>query len=220
MRGSWASVRRNPGLDQKYLYDTVHGWLPNQDLIPETGSNWTAGIDINLSQNLTGQFTYFGSSLDDRLGIVQGQWQNIGLVDTNGFEAGLRWNVAPNWSTFFNYTYTDAKIKTGTEAGLQLGLIPYSNLQAGIGYAKDGWQANLYANYSSGARRAFFTNPNDKNTDFSPSYLNLDLSARVPINQSLGVTLYLENVLGEQYERVNRIYSPGLTFRLGLTSNI
>ncbi|WP_414620286.1 TonB-dependent receptor plug domain-containing protein [Calothrix sp. CCY 0018] len=220
VRGSWSSVQRNPGLDQKYLYDTVHGWLPNSDLKPETGSNWTAGIDINLASNLTGQFTYFGSSLDDRLGIVQGQWQNIGLVDTNGFEAALRWNVARNWSTFLNYTYTDAKIKTGTESGLQLGLIPYSNLQAGFGYAKDGWQANFYANYSSGARRAFFTNPNDKNTDFSSSYINLDLSARVPINQSLGLTFYFENLLGEQYERVNRIYSPGFTFRLGLSSNI
>ncbi|WP_228059541.1 TonB-dependent receptor plug domain-containing protein [Plectonema radiosum] len=220
VRGSLSSVQRNPGLDQKYLYDTVHGWLPNSDLKPETGSNWTAGVDVNLSSNLTGQFTYFGSSLNDRLGIIQGQWQNVGLVDTNGFEAALRWNVTPNWSTFFNYTYTDAKIKTGAETGLQLGLIPYSNLQAGIGYGKDGWQANLYGTYYSGARRALFTAPGDKNTDFSPSYFNLDFSARIPINQNLGFTFYLENLLGEQYERVNRIYSPGLTWRVGLSSSI
>jgi outer membrane cobalamin receptor len=220
LRGSWASVQRNPGLDQKYVYDTVHGWLPNRDLKPETGSSWTAGIDISLSQNLTGQFTYFGSSLDGRLGVVQGKWQNIGLVDTNGFEAALRWKMARNWSTFFNYTYTDAKIQTGAESGLQLGLIPYSNLQTGIGYEKNGWQANLYATYYSGARRAFFTNPGEKTTDFSASYLNLDFSARVPVNQKLGLTFYLENLLGEQYERVNRIYSPGLTFRIGLSSSI
>jgi outer membrane cobalamin receptor len=220
VRGSWASVQRNPGLDQKYFYDTVHGWLPNSDLKPETGSSWTAGVDVSLSQNLTGQFTYFGSSLDDRLGVVQGKWQNVGLVDTNGFEAALRWKMARNWSTFFNYTYTDAKIKTGIESGLQLGLIPYSNLQTGIGYEKDGWQANFYATYYSGARRAFFTNPGDKTTDFSPSYLNLDFSARVPVGQKLGLTFYFENLLGEQYERVNRIYSPGLTFRVGLSSSI
>ncbi|MEA5574466.1 TonB-dependent receptor [Calothrix sp. UHCC 0171] len=220
LRGSWTSVQRNPGLDQKYVYDTVHGWLPNIDLKPETGSSWTAGVDVSLSQNLTGQFTYFGSNLDNRLGIVQGKWQNIGLVDTNGFEAALRWKIARNWSTFFNYTYTDAKIKTGVESGLQLGLIPYSNLQTGIGYEKNGWQANFYATYYSGARRSLFNNPSDKTTDFSPSYLNLDLSARVPINKTLGLTFYLENLLGEQYERVNRIYSPGFTFRVGLTSNI
>jgi outer membrane cobalamin receptor len=220
VRGSWASGQRNPGLDQLYLYDTVHGWLSNPDLKPETGSSWTGGVDVNFSQNLTGQFTYFGSSLDNRLGIIQGKWQNIGLVDTNGFEAALRWRLANNWSTFFNYTYTDAQIKTGTERGLQLGLIPYSNLQAGIGYEKDGWQANLYATYNSGARRALFLNPGDRNTDFSPSYVNFDLSGRIPLNRGLGLTFYLENLLGEQYERVNRIYSPGLTFRVGLSSGI
>ncbi|AFY50490.1 outer membrane cobalamin receptor protein [Nostoc sp. PCC 7524] len=220
VRGSWASGQRNPGLDQLYLYDTVHGWLSNPDLKPETGSSWTGGVDVNFSQNLTGQFTYFGSSLDNRLGIIQGQWQNIGLVDTNGFEAALRWRLASNWSTFFNYTYTDAQIKTGTERGLQLGLIPYSNLQAGIGYEKDGWQANLYATYNSGARRALFLNPSDRNTDFSPSYVNFDLSGRIPLNRGLGLTFYLENLLGEQYERVNRIYSPGFTFRVGLSSGI
>jgi outer membrane cobalamin receptor len=220
VRGSWADGQRNPGLDQLYLYDTVHGWLPNPDLKPETGSSWTAGVDVNLSQNLTGQFTYFGSSLDNRLGIIQGKWQNIGLVDTNGFEAALRWKFARNWSTFFNYTYTDAKIKTGTEAGLQLGLIPYSSLQAGIGYEQNGWQANLYTTYNSGARRSLFTKPGDKTTDFAPSYLNLDFSGRIPLTQNLGVTFYLENLLGEQYERVNRIYSPGFTFRVGLSSSI
>ncbi|AUT00371.1 TonB-dependent receptor [Nostoc sp. CENA543] len=220
LRGSWTGGQRNPGLDQLYLYDTVHGWLSNPDLEPETGSSWTAGVDVNFSEDLSGQFTYFGSSLDNRLGIIQGQWQNIGLVDTNGFEAALRWRMTKNWSTFFNYTYTDAQIKTGTERGLQLGLIPYSNLQAGIGYQKNGWQANLYANYNSGSRRALFNNPGDKNTDFSPSYVNFDLSGRIPLTQGLGLTFYLENLLGEQYERVNRIYSPGFTFRVGLSSGI
>ncbi|MBD2363378.1 TonB-dependent receptor [Anabaena minutissima FACHB-250] len=220
VRGSWAGGQRNPGLDQLYLYDTVHGWLSNPDLKPEIGSSWTAGLDVNFTQDLTGQFTYFGSSLDNRLGIIQGQWQNIGLVDTNGLEAALRWRFTRNWSTFVNYTYTDAQIKTGTERGLQLGLIPYSNLQAGIGYQQNGWQANLYATYNSGARRALFNNPNDKNTDFAPSYVNFDLSGRIPLSKGLGLTFYLENLLGEQYERVNRIYSPGFTFRVGLSSSI
>ncbi|MGM3309386.1 TonB-dependent receptor plug domain-containing protein [Anabaena sp. WFMT] len=222
VRGSWAGAQRNPGLDQLYVYDTVHGWDPNPDLKPETGSTWTAGVDINLSSNLLAQFTYFGSSLDNRLGVISGRWENIGLVDTNGLEAALQLKIAREWSTFVNYTYTDAQIKTGTDKGLQLGLIPYSLLQTGIGYQKDGWQANLYLTYNSGTRRSVFTNTaaGDKNTDFSPSFVNLDLSGRIPVSKNLGVTVYLENLLGEQYERVNRIYSPGFTFRLGLTANI
>ncbi|MBW4686435.1 MAG: TonB-dependent receptor [Komarekiella atlantica HA4396-MV6] len=220
VRGSWAGGQRNPGLDQLYVYDTVHGWEPNPDLEPENGSSWTAGIDVNFSDNLIGQFTYFGSSIGDRLGVIAGRWENIGLVDTNGLEAALQFKIASNWSTFLNYTYTDAQIKSGTEKGLQLGLIPYSVLQTGVGYQNAGWQANLYVTYNSGARRAFFTNPGDRSTDFAPSFLNLDFSGRIPITSTLGLTVYLENLLGEQYERVNRIYSPGFTFRVGLSSNL
>ncbi|MBW4563411.1 MAG: TonB-dependent receptor [Mojavia pulchra JT2-VF2] len=220
VRGSWTGGQRNPGLDQLYVYDTVHGWEPNPDLQPETGSSWTAGIDINFSENLTGQFTYFGSSLSNRLGVIAARWTNIGLVDTNGLEAALRLQIASGWSTFVNYTYTDAQIKSGTESGLQLGLIPYSVAQAGIGYQNAGWQANLYVTYNSGSRRATFTRPGDKITDFTPSFFNLDFSARVPVTRNLGLLVYLENLLDEQYERVNRTYSPGFTFRLGLTAEL
>lgn len=219
VRGSWAGAQRNPGLDQLYVYDTVHGWAPNPDLRPETGSTWSAGIDVNFSQNLIGQFTYFGSSIGDRLGVIAGKWANIGLVDTNGLEAALQLKIATGWSTFLNYTYTDSQIKTGTEKGLQLGLIPYSVLQTGVGYENSGWQANLYVTYNSGARRSIFANSNDKPTDFAPSFVNLDLSGRIPLTSNLGLTVYLENLLDEQYERVNRIYSPGFTFRLGLNAN-
>ncbi|MFN6535303.1 MAG: TonB-dependent receptor plug domain-containing protein [Nostoc sp. EkiNYC01] len=220
VRGSWAGGQRNPGLDQLYVYDTVHGWEPNPNLEPEVGSTWTAGVDVKFSNNLIGQFTYFGSSISDRLGVIAGRWENIGLVDTNGLEAAFQLKIASGWSTFLNYTYTDAQIKTGSERGLQLGLIPYSVLQTGIGYQNAGWQANLYITYNSGARRSIFNNPGDRITDFAPSFVNLDLTGRIPLTSNLGLTVYLENLLGEQYERVNRIYSPGFTFRVGLSSSL
>ncbi len=218
VRGSWASVQRNPGLDQLYVYDTVHNWLPNPDLEPEKGSSWTAGIDVAFSPSLTGQFTYFGSSLRDRLGTQAGRWVNIGLVNTNGVETALRWQITPEWSTFLNYTYTDAQIETGAEKGLQLAMVPYSVGQLGIGYQSQGWQVNLFASYHSGARRAFFTRPDESTTDFTPSWLNLDLSARIPVTRNIGLTVYLENLADRHYEKANRIYHPGLTFRIGLQS--
>jgi len=77
----------------------------------------------------------------------------------------------------------------------------------------------LYGSYFGGARRAFFNNPGESTTDFSPSFLNLDLAARVPLYRNIGLTLYLENLADVQYEKSNRIYHPGLTFRVGLSSN-
>ncbi len=219
LRGSWASVQRNPGIDQLYVYDTVHNWLPNPDLEPETGSSWTAGMDVKVTENLTTQLTYFGSSLSDRLGIQDGRWTNIGLVNTNGLEAALRWQISPEWSTLLNYTYTNAQIETGPEKGLQLGLIPYSVGQLGIGYQSGGWQVNLFASYYSGSRRAFFNNPGENSTDFSPSWLSLDVGARIPITRNLGLTVFIENLADRTYEKANRIYQPGLTYRIGISSN-
>jgi vitamin B12 transporter len=219
LRGSWVSVHRDPGLDQLYVFDTVHNWLPNPDLDPETGSSWTAGMDVAFASNLVGQFTYFGSRLNDRLSVRNGRWENIGLVNTNGVEVALQWKISSQWSTFLNYTYTDAKIQTGPERGLQLGLIPFSVASFGIGYESNGWQVNLYARYFSGARRALFTSPGDSIEDFSPSWLNLDLSLRIPLVRGIGLTVFLENLTDQTYEKANRIYQPGLTVRVGLQSN-
>jgi vitamin B12 transporter len=223
-RNSFAVLQRNPGLDQLYVYDTVHGWLPNSNLVPERGVAWTAGLDVNVTESLLAQLTYFGSSFSDRLGIIAGQWQNIGQVNTNGLEAALKWKITSEFSSFLNYTYTDAKIassKTASEIGLQLATVPYSVGKLGISYDSNGWQANLFFNYSSGSRRAVFNNAavGQTATDFSPAYLSLDLNAKAPLSKNLALTLNLENLTDNSYEKTNRIYQPGLTYRIGLQAS-
>lgn len=218
LRGSWVSVRRFPGLDQLYLFDTVHNWLPNPNLKPEIGAAWTAGVDIRLAPTVSAQLTYFGNSLEDRISVVAGHWANVGLVNTNGFEAAARWNITPQFSALANYTYTDARIATGSDRGLQLSTIPFSVAQIGFGYDWNGWQVNLYANYNSGSRRALFAEAGVNPREFSPSWLNLDLNARVPLTANLGLLIYLENLADVSYEKVNRIYQPGLTFRVGVSA--
>ncbi len=140
-------------------------------------------------------------------------------MTTNGLEVALRYQIAPEWTGFLNYTYTDARILNGPEAGLQLGLIPYSVAQAGVGYENGGWQLNLIALYSSGSRRALFQNPNIGNTDFSPAWASVDIRARVPLTENVALTAFLENLADVQYERANRIFAPGLTYRVGLQSS-
>jgi vitamin B12 transporter len=226
LRGSWVSVKRLPGLDQQFAYDTVHNWFPNENLNAERGSSWTAGVDLNRGGAFSGQLTYFGSTLRDRIAIqpsplngrTVSQWQNIGKVNTNGLELALQYQLSPQWRTFFNYTYTDARIATGADRGWQLSQIPFSVGQLGLGYSNQGWQVNLYTNYFSGARRTFFLSPTNNAREFSPSWLNVDLNLRVPVSRGLGLMVYLENLGGKSYEKVNRIYQPGTTFRIGLSS--
>jgi vitamin B12 transporter len=224
LRASVAGAQRNPGLDQLYLFDTVHGWFPNPNLKPETGTTWTAGVDLAFSPTSIGTINYFGSNLDNRIATqaispTVTQWSNIGQVATNGLEIGFKQQLTPQWSAFTNYTYTDAKIQSGVERGSQLSFVPFSVAQLGVGYANQGWEVNLMTNYNSGTRRAFFTNPGQTSNNFVPSFLNLDLGARIPVNENIGVNLYVENLADVQYERVNRIYSPGRTFRAGVSAN-
>jgi len=196
-RNSLAVLQRNPGLDQLYVPDSIHRWLPNPNLVPEKGVAYTAGFDLNLSKSFVAQLTYFGSSLSDRLGIIAGRWENVGQVSTNGIEAALKLQITPEFSSFFNYTYTDAKVtssRTASEVGLQL-------------------------NYYSGSRRALFAAPGVNPAEFSPAYLSLDFNAKVPLYKDLSLTLSLENLTDQSYEKTNRIYQPGLTYRIGLQAS-
>jgi vitamin B12 transporter len=215
LRGSFSSLKRIPGLDQLYVYDTVHGWLPNPNLNPETGYNWSLGADFNI-RNFSSAVTLFGSDIKDRMGIQAGRWENIGRVGTTGLETSVNWKIDPKWNAFANYTYTNAKIQDGPEKGLQLSTLPYSVGKLGVGYSSNGWQANLYGNYYSGARRALFVNSGESNRDFSAPWFSVDISLRAPIARQLGLSIFLENLFDKSYEKVNRIYQPGLTYRVGL----
>ena len=223
-RNSFAVLQRNPGLDQLFVFDTVHNWQANPNLIPERGVAYTAGFDLSVTDAVVAQLTYFGSSLSDRIGIIAGRWENVGQVNTNGVEAGIKWKISPEFSSFVNYTYTDAKItssRTTSEVGLQLATVPYSVGKLGVSYDSNGWQANLFFNYYSGSRRAIFAQgtAGQRATDFSPAYLSLDFSAKVPLYKNVALTVNLENLTDNSYEKTNRIYQPGLTYRIGLQAS-
>jgi vitamin B12 transporter len=221
-RNSFAVLQRNPGLDQLYVPDSIHRWLPNPNLVPEKGVAYTAGFDFNLSKSFVAQLTYFGSSLSDRLGIIAGRWENVGQVSTNGIEAALKLQITPEFSSFFNYTYTDAKVtssRTASEVGLQLATVPYSVAKLGVNYNSNGYQANLFFNYYSGSRRALFAAPGVNPAEFSPAYLSLDFNAKVPLYKDLSLNLSLENLTDQSYEKTNRIFQPGLTYRIGLQAS-
>ncbi len=227
LHASATGAQKNPGLDQLYTFDTARNRLPNSNLKPETGAAWNTGLDLALSDSSVAKISYFGSSIDDRIAtqpITQSttQWSNVGKVDTHGLEISFKQKLSPQLSAFANYTYTDTKIQSGPDRGLQLGLVPYSVAQAGIGYVNQGWELNLLTNYNAGIRRVFLSRVDEGQTNFTeavPAFFNLDISGRIPLSANTSLNLYIENLADVQYERINRIYSPGLTFRAGVSTN-
>ncbi|MFN9019206.1 MAG: hypothetical protein ACK5XC_10195, partial [Pseudanabaena sp.] len=55
--------------------------------------------------------------------------------------------------------------------------------------------------------------------EFSPAYLSLDFNAKVPLYKDLSLNLSLENLTDQSYEKTNRIFQPGLTYRIGLQAS-
>ena len=45
------------------------------------------------------------------------------------------------------------------------------------------------------------------------------MGARITIGENVGLNLFIENLADVQYEKVNRIYSPGRTYRVGVSAN-
>ncbi|WP_164929192.1 TonB-dependent receptor plug domain-containing protein [Gloeobacter violaceus] len=219
LRASYASVQRNPGPDFLFLPDAAEGFLPNPDLKPERGSVYNAGFDLRFADNLRGEVTYFGSLIQDRIGNgplpadpTLTQRTNIGAVGTNGVEAGIKWQIDPQWSSYLSYTYTKIKIEEGRSLGL-LRFLPESVGQVGVGYDNQGLQVNVFVNYNSGAART------NALTSYTTPFATIDLRAAIPINRALALTVYLANLADVQYERVNTFYSPGLTYRVGLQTS-
>ena len=172
-------------------------------------------VYIRLAYTRRTFFTQISTFQTPSKGRTVSQWQNIGQVNTNGLEFALQYKITPEWRTFLNYTYTNARIESGAKKGLQLTQIPFGVAQFGVGYDRSGWQANLLANYYSGSRRSFFLNSTDSLLSYSPSWLNIDLNARIPLTPQIGLTAYLQNLFGGTYEKTNRIYEPATTFRIG-----
>jgi len=58
------------------------GFLLQRDRLDHNGLNvgstWSPRLNVNFLENMIGQFTYFGSSIGDRLGVIAGKWENIG----------------------------------------------------------------------------------------------------------------------------------------------
>lgn len=48
---------------------------------------------------------------------------------------------------------------------------------------------------------------------------SLDFNGRVPLGKNVSLTLNLENLGDNTYEKTNRIYQPGLTYRIGLQAS-
>lgn len=57
----------------------------------------------------------------------QGVYELVGELRSQGLELGFNGNITPRWAVFGGYTYLDAKIRSGDEAGRRFANVPEHN---------------------------------------------------------------------------------------------
>lgn len=155
----------------------------------ETAKNKELGLRY-VGGNIVASAVYFDNEFDNRLEFfgnqlagnipdyligTAGRYDNVGGIETNGFELALAMELTGNWSVYGSYTYTDASyIGTGLGAAADaaLGLVP--------GNSVVGTPENMYVvsvdwfrgNYSAGLSTKFVDDRfiNRANTTMAENY--------------------------------------------------
>jgi vitamin B12 transporter len=110
----------------------------------------------------------------------------------------------------------------------QYPLVPFLTARIGINYElPSGFGVSLFTNISG--QRSVDVNhvgPFDTTTparlppgSLIPDYTTVDLSLRLPLNRSLTLNAFIDNLLGTYYEHSYGNAAPGTNFRFGLSSS-
>jgi outer membrane receptor for Fe3+-dicitrate len=138
----------------------------------ETAKNKELGLRY-VSGNIVGSAVYFDNEFNNRLEFfgnqlagnipdyligTAGRYDNVGGIETNGFELALAMELSENWSVYSSYTYTDASyIGTGLGAAADaaLGLAPGNSV---VGTPENMYVVSLdwyRGNFSAGLSNKF-----------------------------------------------------------------
>ncbi|MCI0362596.1 MAG: TonB-dependent receptor, partial [Phycisphaerales bacterium] len=219
MRAFQSAATTGPFSTTQAGFDAIRDTLE-----PETSQTFELGWRFRGSA-VQGVVTGYYVQFDDRLlGISLGPsivgapsaLANVGKVETLGFETGLLWEFAPNWSLFGSYSYADSQYKddvvTGTgdvtpTSGKQVVDTPENMIKAELGYQSGGLFGKLGVDFID---KRYFTYLNDQSVD-SRTLVDLALGYRFQgfaLFKQLTAQFNVTNLLDEQY--ISTVGSAGL----------
>ncbi|PLS68020.1 MAG: TonB-dependent receptor [Cyanobacteria bacterium M5B4] len=196
--------------------------IGNPNLLPEIGDSYEIGIDQKLGDIGLLRLTGFSNNISNLVAFkritppvdgVSGTWQNLGQVVTNGLEAALNLQIAPNLFLSANYTLNDPRILSSVnpgESGKELRFAGADKLNIGLSYENSqGWYVGLLMNSLSG----FPTN--NTNTEFLAGQTTFDLRLQAPINDRTYLTFGMENIFDQRFQLFPGFPDGGRTIRAG-----
>jgi vitamin B12 transporter len=197
--------------------------IGNPDLKPERGNSFDVGIDQKIGEFALLRLTYYNNTISDLIAFkriappvngISGTWQNLGKVRSQGLEAALNVQIAPNVYALVGYTLNDPKILKSVnpnEEGRELRFAGADKLNLGVWYEnRFGWYAGLLMN-------SLGSYPTDNlNTEFLPGYTTFDLRLRIPVTPQLIVNFGVENIFNQRYQVFAGFPDAGRIFQGGI----
>lgn len=197
--------------------------VDNPDLKPEKSTTHEIGMNNRWSSGSLRTAIYH-TDYEDKisLGIDSAtgkqQYQNIAVVEVDGFEMAYQGNFGRGWLPYANYAVTKARdFATKGAPGKQSLRVAPHKFNAGLTYAPgDVWSATLNVRYVSGLYFGSITQ-----AQWADEYKQLDakFSARLPVHgQKWEAFLAVNNLTDKIYEPYNKNeWSDGRTVTVGLS---
>lgn len=209
LKGTYGTGFKAPTLFQ--LYD---GFSGNADLKPERNTGYDFGFEQHF---IDGKFsfgaTYFSNSYENMIDWDSGKYNNIGRVETSGFEVETAFRPIQQLQFKLNYTYLDTKDKQTDKE-----LLRRPHHQLGF---NTHWQItskadlNLKLRYTSERKDLYYQGwiPVEVEND---AYVKVDLLNSYKLSDNLSLFVKIENLFDKNYQEIVGYSMPGRSFYGGI----
>ncbi len=191
------------------------------NLTPELAMNYEIGTRLSITKSIDTTLTLFRIDFDNKIEKINStQLANVGKSVQQGVETQLTYRpeLLEGLSLTFGYTYLDAKIKEGVNAGNRLPYTSQNQFSLIANYAFDSWNFNVNGYYSGSAYSDPENTPNqtpDGSQGPIPAYWlwNTTIGKRFKLSQytELLASFSIHNLFNEQYFFRNVDVSSGIT---------
>ncbi|NCP63784.1 MAG: TonB-dependent receptor [Paraglaciecola sp.] len=182
---------------------------------PETADNVDVGLRY-VSQNISASLTYYDIKFENRLTFIppdssagidylsgeNGNYANVGGINSKGLEASLSITVNENWSLYGAYTFNDSTY-ADSSIDFPAGNTVFGSAENMWVVSADWQKENYFAGLSSKWVDERFIDA--ANTQIAPDYLITDLYAGVSVSkpaqgiESVELRFTVNNMFDESY---------------------
>lgn len=196
----------------------LYSFYGNTALKPESSRTVELGAERVLSNGGSVQATLFHTQVDDLINFAAGRYNQVpGKTTLKGVELTGKAQVAPGWTVFGNYTYTDARTVNAGGVTSRLVRVPRHDLVMGVeGQLATGLTGILSVQHVADFRdNGIWPAPASK----MPDYTVANATLTYEINPQAQAYLRVENLFDEQYQTVRNYGQPGRQVFLGVRTS-